>query len=142
MKVYTFWDSSDAAPLRQAELFRVWERSWSRHGWTPRLLTDWNIKDRAPLDYLWTAALAGVGGGFYSNIRVFNNGLKAPLKFPVKQANAGHKLVWMKDAKNWRKRPWVDIVGLCLPWQNGRGVRAPTIYFASVEELHQSGICL
>ena len=82
MNVYAYWDSSESPIDEQAGLLRVWERSWRRQGWTPRLLTIANArksKNYQPsnnsLDnMLW--ALHAVGGGWLSDIRLINNSLK------------------------------------------------------------------
>lgn len=143
MKVYTYWDFSATAPERQAEFFRIWERSWSRHGWEPRLLTSWNIKEKGNDEPDWLSAFIGVKGGFYSDIRVFNNGLK-PFKPRLALCeDASGLLVWMDNVKNWRRRDWGWLpIGLCTQWLPGVNSASPTLYFSSVDLAHQSGICL
>lgn len=47
MNVYTYWDSSPKAPNDQVELFRIWEHSWRKNGWKPRLLTEQNVKSKS-----------------------------------------------------------------------------------------------
>jgi hypothetical protein len=39
MNVYTYFDSSEHADSNQPMLLRLWVRSWSARGWSPRILT-------------------------------------------------------------------------------------------------------
>lgn len=61
MNVYTYWDSSGHAPKHQAELIRLWCKSWEARGWTPRILTVRNaqkhprFKQAHPDDYCYLA---------------------------------------------------------------------------------------
>lgn len=78
--IFTYWDSTDSAPPRQAELLRLWERSWSARGWNPRILTIRNAREHAAFKQAHPAAhyflaLEMAGGGYYADVRSINYSL-------------------------------------------------------------------
>jgi hypothetical protein len=50
--VYTYWDSSEHADPSQASILRLWVRSWSARGWSPRILTVRNAAKHPRFDVL------------------------------------------------------------------------------------------
>jgi hypothetical protein len=92
MNIYTFF-SPVAGISGQAEVIRVWELSWRRRGWTPRILTprdaqahprfkEFDVRVRTyptannpeyeRLCYIRWLALAQVGGGWMTDTDVIN----------------------------------------------------------------------
>lgn len=80
MKVFGFYDGSPDADPRQSGLIRIWDKSWTEHGWTTRLLT----AQHAEKCVLWTPkrkredypllALHRIGGGWLSPFELINLG--------------------------------------------------------------------
>lgn len=98
MKVYTYWDLSAAAPEDQAERLRLWERSWSKQGWKPKILSILNAKKSrhfAPDGNLALFALDAVGGGWLSDMLVINSAFK-PLRPTQDVIVAAEALYWFK----------------------------------------------
>ena len=91
MIVYSYYDASPDAPPGQAESFRAWERSWSNHGWKPRILTSRKARSSSLFEEV-TAKLPGnhdfalpwlalhaAGGGWLVPKSVLNTGF-APVR--------------------------------------------------------------
>lgn len=95
MKVFTYFDPSSSP--RQPGLLREWMVSWSRQGWTPRVLTpavafrhpghaDYfdrisrlptlNERERENARYMRWLALEVCGGGWLADYDVINRGFK------------------------------------------------------------------
>lgn len=82
MKIYTYWNPSAPVGEDQAQMIRLWQRSWTLHGWEPRLLTSLNVKrskdSKFPARFFdqMCLALCSVGGGWLTLPSVINIGLK------------------------------------------------------------------
>lgn len=73
MNVYSYF--SPDGPELDLQLVPLWEESWRRQGWTPRLLTIRDARkhpDFANLSFAAFLAWAQVGGGWYSKINTIN----------------------------------------------------------------------
>lgn len=130
MKVYTYWDSSPEAPADQAEFFRIWEHSWRKHGWEPRILTITNamacpwFSPEKPWRFKFYAFLS-VAGGYFSRVNYFNNGLiPGRVKLP-KRAKSKDNLEYLD--------PFVF---------DEHNFPSGLIAFSSVAEFKASGLCL
>jgi hypothetical protein len=85
MIIYTYWEPG------QAELFRLWDRSWRARGWKTRILTTTKAKKISSYPH----KLLKIDGWLVSSLRVINFSLKArgQLKF---QAVYFNKPGWEK----------------------------------------------
>lgn len=81
MTIYTYFDSSHPNPAKQAEFLRLFERSWARHGWTPRVITSRGARssehDGLPIRY---RAMESVRGSWFADIQLLNVGFRPPTK--------------------------------------------------------------
>lgn len=55
-----------------SELVGPWRQSWADWGWTPRLITEPELKPSV------TRAILARGGGYFTTLRVFNRGIRPP----------------------------------------------------------------
>lgn len=81
MRVYAFYDSSPSAHPEQAEFLRLWALSWTRRGFTPKLLTARHAQRSKfyrlgwlyePGYLKWLALHAVRGSGWLVSSRVIN----------------------------------------------------------------------
>ena len=89
--IYTYWDSSEHASPHQAEMIRLWERSWRARGWNPRILTIRNAQKSKLFKHshnnpeiLKWAALDSVKGVWFAEPEHINFSFKPPRKTKAK----------------------------------------------------------
>lgn len=81
MKVYAYFDADAPSAKHDADYLRLWERSWRRMGWEPKILTALNAQQSKffaeGLGINRGLAYHSTGGGaWYSDDRVINFGFK------------------------------------------------------------------
>lgn len=149
MKVYAYWDSSQSPVDGQAELLRIWERSWRKQGWEPRLLTIANARrfkgyktSNSRFDNMFWA-LQSVGGGWLSSTLLFNNAFKpnTPRHHFVIEP---WSLVFMDRVKintpmGITSRRFAP--GVVTPWTRDWPKRPGCFLFDTLADLLASGVC-
>jgi hypothetical protein len=88
MDVFTYYDASPAVEVPQADDFRAFDASWSKFGWTPKILTSRRarlsqlfeeVSGRLPNNHdfaLPWLALHAAGGGWLVPKSVLNTGFR------------------------------------------------------------------
>lgn len=108
--VFAYWDSSEGAPSHQAEIFSLWEKSWKKRGWEPRLLAEHmavrnpkyrTIRKSVSQKELRTLALLSVKGTWICPIHVLN--------FSFAPAPFSQKYIEWYDRPGWKTSPLVDF---------------------------------
>jgi hypothetical protein len=117
MKVFAFWDSSPAAHPEQAEFFRLWELTWRRRGWEPRILTARQAKrnpkySRVALHhdtlYFMELALESAGGKWICSPRTINFSLAPPKDLDKwLRSRVTARLLQGYNRPGWQKSPLV-----------------------------------
>jgi hypothetical protein len=82
--IHSYYEARAGHPA-DAELIRFWVESWSRRGWTPRLLTlsDTVLSANEPDPFIRAMhALMAVGGGVFSHWDIVNYGFTASMRPP------------------------------------------------------------
>jgi|SRR5712664_2057525 len=110
MNVYLYFYPQPDVDSTRADFIRLWASSWSRHGWTPRILTIRDARKSSyyrkalqldlsggfgfPVEYL---ALHAVGGGMLTTPDTINFGLPAKRRvMPAEFISGG--VVWSTSA--------------------------------------------
>lgn len=155
MKIYAFWDSSKSPVDGQAELLRIWERSWRKQGWEPRLLTIANAKRSKNYqpsfsfidNMLW--ALHSVGGGWLSSILLFNNAFKPHTPKHHYVVEPWSLLYMDRRAIGVLSNPHTSqqltlhkfIPGTVVPWVKAWPENPCCFLFGGLDEMLASGVC-